>query len=303
MSDRFRPVFTTQALVFAAALLVTLPLRTIQYFTVIEGGSGFYTKFNANIAIYAIVMAAASVFFFVSALLKKKKISFETQAQKFPGCGILSIVSALAVLYSCYSEYVSGSIDASQYVVSSTVSTAINARFALIEAILGIIAAIFFLLLGVFLLTGKRSDTVKILSLFPVIWLVVRLVTKFARTISYLRVSDITLEMLGLIFMILSFMAFAQSNSNVEAKGNEWKLAGFGLPAALFGLNLFIPRAVLVITGKTSFMHILSRADVADFALALFIIATVLTRIAPNISNISEKTTVTDYNTSDETAE
>ena len=110
MSDRFRPVFTTEALIFAAVLLVTLPLRTIQYYTVIEGGSGFYTQFNANIAVYAAVMAGAIVFFLVSAFSKRKKISFETQAKKLPGCGILSVLSALAVLFSCYSEYVSGNI-------------------------------------------------------------------------------------------------------------------------------------------------------------------------------------------------
>ena len=170
--------------------------------------------------------------------------------------------------------------------------------------VVGVAVGLFFILLGTSFILGKRTDIFKILSLTPVIWLIIRLIMRFTRTISYLRVSDITLEMLSLIFLILFFMAFAQVNSNVEAKGNEWKTVGFGFPAVLLALNLFIPRAILVLSGNAGLMHILSRADVSDLALSIFIIAAVLTRIAPNISNIVARTSIiTDDNTTDETAE
>lgn len=298
MAKKFRPVFTTEAFVLAAALIVTLPLRTIQYFTVIEGGSGFYTQTNANIIIYAVVLAAATAFFIVSAFLKRKRVSLETAPQKLPGCGIISFLTAAAMLYSAYTEYSLRNVDASEYSVTSTAAKIISGPFVTVQAVFGIIAAIFFVLIGVCFVTGKSSGRFKLLSLTPVIWCILRLIVRFTRTISYLRVSDLALEMITLIFFILFFMAFAQTNSEVEGKGNEWKLTGLGFPGAMFALNLFVPRAVLVLTGKESLLYILSRADVSDLAIALFIVATVLTRIVPNISNI-----VTKQTNSDETAD
>ena len=43
------------------------------------------------------------------------------------------------------------------------------------------------------------------------------------------------LEMLMIVFMILFFMAFAQANSAVNSKGNEWKVAAYGIPRPKIG--------------------------------------------------------------------
>ena len=56
-----------------------------------------------------------------------------------------------------------------------------------------------------------------------------RLVFRFTRTISYIRVSDLMLEMLMLVFFIMFFMAFAQVNSRVDPNKKEWKIAAYGL--------------------------------------------------------------------------
>ena len=60
---------------------------------------------------------------------------------------------------------------------------------------------------------------------------------------------------------------------------------------ALLCLNMFIPRLVTEFSSGGRTMYILSRADFADLAVALFIIATVLTRISPETANITVKTT------------
>ncbi|MBR6361456.1 MAG: hypothetical protein IKS04_06630, partial [Clostridia bacterium] len=117
-------------------------------------------------------------------------------------------------------------------------------------------------------------------------WFILKLVVRFTRTVSYIRVSDLAMEMISLVFLAIFFMAFAQANSKVESQGTAWKLEGFGFPAALLCLNMFVPRIVITLAGKAEFKYILSYPDFADIAIALFIIATVLTRIIPNAANI-----------------
>ena len=161
------------------------------------------------------------------------------------------------------------------------------ARIALIQAVFGILTSVTFIVLAVLFLSGKSTNgKFRIIMLAPVVWYVVRLVSRFTRTISYLRVSDLALEMLAFAFMTMFFMAFAQTSSGVESKGNEWKLAGFGLPAALFAITCFIPRAILVLTGNSDSMYILSNADVSDLFISLFIVATILTRVVNGPGNI-----------------
>ena len=66
MVKKFRPVFTNEAIVLGAALLITLPLRTIQHLTNMEQGTGFYLKVDWNIIVYGIVLAAAMGYFIFS---------------------------------------------------------------------------------------------------------------------------------------------------------------------------------------------------------------------------------------------
>ena len=286
MVKKFRPVFTREAIVLAAALLVTLPLRTLQHLTNMEQGTGFYIKTDWNVIVYGIVLAAAMGYFIFSAAKKRKKILLETAPVKLPGCGVLAFIAAFAVAYGAYSDYNLSKFDASLYTVSSTATGAINGYLANIQLVLGALAAVFFLILSVLFLAGKASSSIKLLSLAPVLWLILKLVVRFTRTVSYIRVSDLSMEMISLVFLAVFFMAFAQANSNVEAKGTAWKREGFGFPAALMCLNMFVPRFVIAIAGKAEFKYILSYPDYADLALALFIVATVLTRIIPDTANI-----------------
>ena len=289
MIKKFKPVFTNEALILAVALVVTLPLRTVQYYTNIEGGNGFYKSIDALIIVYAAILAAASVFFLVSGIRKKNSVTLEMRPQRFPACGVFAFLSAFAVLYSVYSDYMLKDKDSSEFVVTSTASSAVSGYLYIIQAVFGIIAAVYFLFLAVTFLMGKSSSILKLTSLSVPIWLVLRLVVRFTRTISYLRVSDLALEMISLVFLASFFMAFVQMNTGVESKGNEWKIPGFGFTAAMFALNLFIPRIALVITGRAESMYILSSADFSDLTLSLFIVATIITRMVPNITKVEVK--------------
>ncbi|MBR6702697.1 MAG: hypothetical protein IKI78_06100 [Clostridia bacterium] len=291
---RFRPVFTTEALVFAASLIILLPLRTVQYYTNIESGNGFYKKVDALVIIYIIALIAAIGYFIAMGLKKRNSVCLESRAQRFPACGAISFLTGFAVLYGVYSDYMLSKKDASEFTVTSTATSAIGEKLVLVQAAFGILSAVFFILLAVLLLTGKSPSLFKLLSLSVPMWYIIKLIIRFTRTISYLRVSDLAVEMIALVFLASFFMAFAQINSGVETKGNEWKIAGLGFPAALLALNLFIPRIALVLTGRDYAMYILSYADFSDLAVSLFILATILTRMVPNITKVEVKSVETE---------
>ena len=123
----------------------------------------------------------------------------------------------------------------------------------------------------------------------PVIWSMLRMVARFMRTLSYVRVSELMFEMLMLAFMILFFMNFAQCSSKVNDENCGSKLAAYGLPAALMALVCFVPRFILTLTGQAHVIYTGSVLEYSDLAVALFIIATVLTRVTVKTPETAEE--------------
>ena len=149
-----------------------------------------------------------------------------------------------------------------------------------LEGIFGIVSAIFFVVTGAALCTGKSTEkSCRYLALAPVFWSILRMVFRFTRTISYIRVSDLLFEMIMLIFFIAFFFAFAQVNSKINAKYMEWKVASYGLCAAVTALICFVPRFIVIISGNTEHLYSMSTAEYCDIAVALFALGTVFTRI------------------------
>ena len=97
--------FFIDAIVLASAVIICLPLRMLQYGDGIEVYTGFYTNFGINFIIFYAVLAAAIIYFIVSSLLKRNKFHLDTSAAKFPGCGVFSALTSLAVLYSAFQSY------------------------------------------------------------------------------------------------------------------------------------------------------------------------------------------------------
>ena len=148
------------------------------------------------------------------------------------------------------------------------------------QVALSFLSAIYFVILCLSALIGKASGSqFRILSLAPVLWSMLRMILRFTRTISYVRVSELLFEMVMLVFMIMFFMAFAQCNSKVNEDDCKWKLAAYGLPAALMALVTFVPRLILSLVGSADIIYSQSALELSDFAVALFIIATVFTRV------------------------
>ena len=116
----------------------------------------------------------------------------------------------------------------------------------------------------------------ELLAITPLLWSICRILHRFMRTISFVNVSDLFYELFMLVFLMLFFMAMAQVVSRVGTERNDWKLFAYGLPAGIFCLLCFVPRAILVLVGKSELLAVLSGPEVCDLGAALFILSLLL---------------------------
>lgn len=269
-------------LIFVAAAVITLPVRTIQYFTVLESETGFFRETNWSVILLYAILTAATAFCLVFGFIRRKKLEYSFESMKRPGFGILSLTAALGILADGINCILS--VMNTQTILTPEGKLQPIVFISGLEAVFSLFSAIYLLAVGAGALSGKNNGSeYKLLSLAPVLWSMFRLIFRFTRTISYIRVSDLMFEMLTAAFLILFFMAFAQVNSGVNGKGCEWKIAAYGLPAALFALLCFVPRFIVTVTGNANLLHEQSPVEYCDFAAALFIISTVFTRVTDKI--------------------
>lgn len=277
--------FGIGTLIFVAAAVIALPIRTLQFFTVLESNTGFYSKSDWSVYLLNILLVAAIGSILVFGIIKRKKLDYSLEVTKRPGFGILSLTAAIGILSDAATCIIS--------IMSAPASDAENAGAATTilgaQAIFALLSAIYFVAIGIAAVSGKSNGSeYRIISLAPVMWSIFRIVYRFTRTISYIRVSELMLEMLMIVFLIIFFMAFAQVNSKVNAKNCEWKIAAYGLPAALFALLCFVPRFIVTLTGNAHLLNEQSPIEYCDIGNALFIICTVLTRVTDRIPKEEE---------------
>ncbi len=276
--------FGIGALITAVAAIIALPLRTAQFFTILESDTGFYSETDWTVYVLYGVLVAAVAAALVSGCMKRKKLDYSLEVTKRPGFGILSITASIGALSDaarCIISFMSTS--------PSDETAGASAILLAFEAVFALLSAIFFLAIGASALGGKSNGSeYKIISLAPVLWSIFRVVFRFTRTISYIRVSELMFEMLMMVFLILFFMAFAQANSNINAKDNKWKVAAYGMPAALLALVCFVPRFIVTVSGNAHLLNEQSPIEYCDIANAAFIICTVFTRVTDKISSEEE---------------
>lgn len=269
--------FLISTIAFCVVAITALPLRTYQFFTVLEPETGFFSSINWSVyALYAI-LAAGLLISLIAALIYKSELGFDRKPEKRRVQGIIAIVAAVSVLYET-------AVTLNSLLTAISSNDAELTKPALVvlvaQAIFGVFAAIYFVVFGMSVISGAtNASEYKILSLAPAVWCMFRLVYRFMRTISFVRVSDLLLELFMLALMLMFFLAFAQLNSKIDSKGVDWKLVGYGLPAALMALICFIPRLVVVVTGNSDILYAHSPVEYCDLGTALFVLSVVFTRI------------------------
>ncbi|MBO4338398.1 MAG: hypothetical protein K5755_04330 [Clostridiales bacterium] len=266
-------------ILFAAAFALTVPLRIYQYFSVIAPETGFYTSLNAAVyalyfivAIFSVITIALS---FVSAEAVESKMPegqnklMGVVAMVYAACFIIDTISKISSFAMAFIGYASGSIKLGvwRYI------TANGYLPVILQALFALFAAIYFIVFGMSYYSGKNTfrDS-KLLALAPMLWAVTRMISLLMRPISYVKVSELLLELFAMSLLMLTFLSFARVSSQLSEKGEMRKIFAFGLPAALFCLICAVPRWVLTLVGQKARLGAEYRAEVMLLSTAVFIL-------------------------------
>ena len=264
-------------LLFLISAVVCCVLRCVQVATLIDAETGFYKQSSVITVLYYVFLFGSCLAFCVLSYLSRQSASLSTSTiQSKPLCAVAAVfgVSMLLNSFMSFFESLSASSSANAYAGSAfktMMSTgelpkALQAAFALLSALY------LFYLAASFKSGSETARKHKIVALAPVGWVAFRLIFRFVSKISFLRVSDLFLELSMLAFMILFFMAFAQVNSGVYSEGFGWRIPAFGLSAALIAVSVNVPRLIFTVVDAGKYINVNYTFNVNDIMFSVFVV-------------------------------
>lgn len=293
MKSKSDIIYKLPFFVSLAALLVSVPLRVYQYFKILEPETGFYSDVNFSVYLIYILLGVAMLGAIIIPMINKKKMITVTSVKKSPVFLVLSVILAVTVIvdsaaqlmsyFDLYDQAASSATMVTDYVKNQ------GGTLLLIQAVSGAVAAVYFFVYGLTVGIGSSDGSkLKILALAPVIWCIFKLLYRFKRTISFVNVSDLLLELFEIVFMMLFFLALAQTVAKIDAPAVFWKLYAYGIPAAMFALICFLPRFIVMITGNSELLNAHHGVSYSDFGVALYIVYNLLTRAKAQTAETEE---------------
>lgn len=267
-------------LIFFLCCAVTVIIRTVQIFSFVDRETGFYEGGSAIAVILYLILAAFSVFFAVTSFLSKETAKIELKAEKDTLLSVLTCLLSFGFLYDSASSLV-GSVDSmgsSSYGVSAFQSMMLSGTLPqFFQSIFALFSAVYFLFFAKDMIKGTdKASNHKIIAVAPACWAGFRLVHRFVEQISYIRVSELLLELVLLALTVMFFMAFAQVASGVYVINARWRIVGLGLPVSLLSLTLNVPRLIFALTQGADELYAKYPFKVSDFIVALFIVVLIV---------------------------
>lgn len=283
MKNKSDIIYKFPLLASLCALLLAVPLRVYQYFKVLEPETGFYSKTDFSVYAIYILLGAAMIIGVVIPLINKKKMITVSSVKKSPVFLAISLILAVTIIIDSAGQLMSYF---DLYDVANSSGTAITdyvkkqgGTLLMLQAVSGAVAAVYFFVSGLSVGLGNSDGSrLKILALTPVLWCIFKLLYRFKRTISFVNVSDLMLELFEIVFLMLFFLALAQTVAKIDADAVFWKIYGYGIPAAMFALICFLPRVIVMIVGKSELLNSHYGVSFSDLGVAIYIIYNLLSR-------------------------
>lgn len=293
MKSKSDVIYKLPLLVSLCALLVAVPLRVYQYFKILEPETGFYSTIDFSVYIIYALLGIAVITAIVIPLINRKKMITVASVKKSPVFLVLSLILAVTIIidsagqlmsyFDLYDAAASSGSTIAEYVKKQ------GGTLLLLQAVSGAIAAVYFFVSGLSVSLGNSDGSkLKLLGLTPVLWCIFRLLYKFKRTISFINVSDLLLELFEIVFLMLFFFALAQTVARIDVETVFWKIFAYGIPAAMFALMCFLPRFILMVTGKSELLNDHYGVSYSDLGAAAYIIYNLLSRAKAQTSEPEE---------------
>lgn len=284
--------------IFIIATVAAVILRTWQAFNIIESDTGFFSTGHITIPILYAILVVAAIAIYMAAYVTKKVPEPRISNEKSISLGITCLlmcgglgINAVDCFYTfttVYSQYTPFSSMAGSGLASYLLKTGATPR--LIEMIFAILSIIWFIILATKFFSGTSDVSKrKFFALCPVFWSTFRIVQRFTRTISFVNVSDLLLELFMIAFMMLFFLFFAQVSSNINARAVMNKVYAYGLIAAMTALVISVPKVIIMFAAPELSVNGCP-LEACNITTALFIIAFLAVNLrVPSCENITVK--------------
>lgn len=264
----------------AGLLIVAIPVRLYQHLTIIEQTTGFYKAVDRSVYVMYVLAALAVIASYIVSTLAKNVPASKSPYRKNKFLAVTSIILGIGTVLDVVSAASSFIINARNFTAAgiSILGTADGGQIPILfEAVLGIFAAIYFLVFGISYIDGRTTySQYKFLAITPFFWAMSRLVVRLISKISYVNVSDLMLELFGIAFMMIFFMSFARISSGLSNKKAMRSVYSSGAVAAFLLGTANIPRLLLYVSGNSGKITLGFSLSLCDLAFVFFAAAYII---------------------------
>ncbi|MFI3141375.1 MAG: hypothetical protein R3Y27_03585 [Clostridia bacterium] len=259
-------------IVFVLTAIISIAMRAYQMIFLIDNETGFFLDDTAlNYSLY-VVLGVSCLFFIIMSYINSDTCDLKsTRTQNKALSAITYAFATLLFIESALCYIIAmGSYSQTASFITGVVS---ESNLSYVRALLGVFSGIYFIIVGNDYRNNERkANEKKVLALAPVAWVGFKLMSLFSTQISFLRVSDLVLELIMLAFFINFFLSYAQFNSNVYRVGYTWRVYGFGLSASLISLSINVPRLVLMFVNSSEYINADYSFNIVNLICAIFAI-------------------------------
>ena len=224
-------------ILMCAGILVACPLRIFQMLKNIDPTTGFFKESSISVMIFYGALALVSLLILVLTFLSGKIPAAISPKGRKIFLGTSSIIFAATLFYDAISNYLPQK-NTTATIVQNAQSLS-NLHHA--HAVFAFLASCYFVVFAISYFIGNNfHKKLKILSLAPLAWCVIKVLEKISVIISIVRVSELLLELMACVFLMLFFMTFARVVSDINSKGKA--------PAVLFKMHRLVDPSVKSLT-------------------------------------------------------
>lgn len=242
-----------------AAILLFSIIRAVQTAKFIDSETGFFIGGDGLNMIFYVLITLVCLFILAVSFFssESKKINLADYSDK--NAGVAAALFAVALLYDWLDSFFEGSMILNGLPVDAFYRKAdafkalmsTGALPYLLQSVFALLSAFYIILLAKGFFKGNASAYKhKYLAITPVAWAGFKMITRFVKQISYIRVSDLFLELIMLGFMLLFFVALAQVMSGVYSDDSRWRVPALGFGTGILALLLNVPRFIFTLVSK-----------------------------------------------------
>lgn len=234
--------FKILASVYAFALVVCTIARSLLVYRFTDYTTGFYTAKNGIIVLFNVIYCAAILLMLFMSILRKTDHDYPVHIAS-RASGIFAVLLALSIAAYTLLEKAYSTMEQNY----SATAIAIRGNIALV---LGLIAALSFLVYASQRISGKLGNAAPLLGLIPTLWQAYLIVTRFN---AYTTITSIPDNLLAVLFMVAAsifFIGHARTTFGFARKDGRNYTIPIGLCLSLTGFLLVVPNYVSMIAKR-----------------------------------------------------